>query len=78
MSSLIDSEPGEKFRIGRIRLLGRQRRRLLEMGLIPGAPVSVATVGVGGGRILCLGESRIAVDAATARTIEVARETAHE
>ncbi|WP_051179226.1 FeoA domain-containing protein [Nocardia concava] len=78
MSSLIDSKPGEKFRIGRIRLLGRQRRRLLELGLIPGAPVSVATIGVRGGRILCLGDARIAVDAATARAIDVARESAHE
>ncbi|APA96561.1 FeoA family protein [Nocardia seriolae] len=78
MSSLIDSKPGENFRIGQIRLLGRQRRRLLEMGLIPGAPVSVATVGVCGGRILRLGEARIAVDAATARAIDVARDFAHE
>ncbi|GAB0102080.1 hypothetical protein JMUB6875_10470 [Nocardia sp. JMUB6875] len=78
MSSLLDSKPGEKFRIGRIRLLGRQRRRLLEMGLIPGAPASVATIGVHGGRILCLGDARIAVDAATARAIDVARESAHE
>ncbi|GAB2508395.1 FeoA family protein [Nocardia heshunensis] len=78
MSSLIDSKPGETFRIGELRLLGRQRRRLLEMGLIPGAPVSVSAIGVCGGRILRVGEARVAVDRATARAIGVARESAHE
>lgn len=78
MQSLLSGKPGETFRIGRIALLGRHRRRLLEMGLIPGAAVTVAGVGVCGGRILRLGAARIALDAATTRAIGVVREVCHE
>lgn len=78
MSSLIDGKPGENLRIGRIGLLGRQRRRLLEMGLLPGTAITVAGVGAFGGRIVRIGDARIAVDAGTARSIGVRRESARE
>lgn len=78
MRSVLDGKPGENFRVERIGLLGRQRRRLLEMGLLPGAPITVAAIGAFGGRIVRLGEARIALDAATARAITVAAEPAHE
>ena len=46
-------------------------RRLCQLGLRPGAHVSVIRRTVGGGRLLGLGEARVAVDRATARALAV-------
>ncbi|UFS94873.1 FeoA family protein [Nocardia huaxiensis] len=71
MSTLLNGRPGDSFRIERIAGQQSHRRRLLEMGLIPGTAVTVTGVGVFGGRILRVGDARIAVDAGTAGAITV-------
>lgn len=73
MGTLRNGRPGERFQIERITVQGQYRRRLLEMGLIPGAAVTIAGVGVFGGRILRIGDARVAVDADTARSIMAER-----
>lgn len=39
---LSDLQPGERGRVVRIEMVGAQRRRLLDLGLIPGTVVTVA------------------------------------
>lgn len=46
-------------------------RRLAELGLRPGADVRVMRRTSGGGRLLGLGHSRMAVDLATLRSLDV-------
>lgn len=52
---------------------GNQRvlRRLAELGVRPGASLSVLRRTAGGGRIVGVAGSRVALDAATARDIEL-------
>ncbi|GAB4586665.1 FeoA family protein [Nocardia sp. IFM 10818] len=69
--TLMDGVRGQRFRIDRIIGDRRHRRRLLEMGLLPGTAVEVVGVGAFGGRILRIDDARVAVDAGTARQIEV-------
>ncbi len=47
-------------------------RRLRELGLRPGARVTVLQRTAFGGRVVLLGQRRIALDAATVRCVEVA------
>lgn len=46
-------------------------RRLAELGLRPGADIHVMRRTSGGGRLLGLGHSRMAVDRATLRSLDV-------
>lgn len=46
-------------------------RRLAELGLRPGAEVQVMRRTSGGGRLLGVGHSRMAVDRATLRSLDV-------
>jgi ferrous iron transport protein A len=46
-------------------------RRLAELGLRPGAEVSVMRRTAGGGRLLGIGSSRMALDRATLRSLHV-------
>lgn len=48
------------------------QRRLRELGLRPGASVTVGQRTAGGGRVVICGTARYAIDAATLRAIEVA------
>ena len=50
---------------------GTQRRRLAEFGLRPGGLVTVLARTAGGGRLVGLGTSRIALDAETARSLAI-------
>lgn len=49
----------------------RHRRRLIELGFVRGAVLSVIGRGTMGGLVLALGDSRVAVDAFTAGTLLV-------
>lgn len=49
----------------------RALRRLAELGIRPGATVEVLRRIAGGGRIVSVAGSRVALDAATARTIQL-------
>ncbi|MFF4777037.1 FeoA family protein [Microtetraspora fusca] len=49
----------------------RHRRRLAELGFVPGAVLSVLNRGMHGGLVLALGDGRVAVDALTAATLVV-------
>jgi ferrous iron transport protein A len=62
---------GSWLRVRRVTGDRRHRRRLAELGFVPGAVLSVASRSVHGGLILALGDSRVAVDAATAATLVV-------
>ena len=46
-------------------------RRLAELGLRPGADVTVMRRTAGGGRLLAVGHARMAVDAGTLRSLSV-------
>ncbi|GAB2933531.1 hypothetical protein GCM10027047_32470 [Rhodococcus aerolatus] len=46
-------------------------RRLAELGIRTGQPVQVLGRTAGGGRLLAVGDARVAVDRSTARGIEV-------
>ncbi len=48
-----------------------QRRRLAELGLRPGSPVRVVKRAAGGGLVLALGTSRVAIDRSTSTHITV-------
>jgi ferrous iron transport protein A len=48
-----------------------RERRLAELGLRRGQPVRVLHRTTGGGRLLAVGDARIAVDSRTLRAIEV-------
>lgn len=49
----------------------RHRRRLLELGFVRGAVLSVIGRGTMGGLVLALGDARVAVDSFTAGTLVV-------
>lgn len=49
----------------------RHRRRLLELGFVRGAVLSVIGRGTLGGLVLALGDARVAVDSFTAGTLVV-------
>ncbi|WP_157555125.1 FeoA family protein [Nocardia crassostreae] len=67
----MDGVRGQQFRIDRIIGDKRHRRCLLEMGLLPGTAVQIVGIGAFGGRILRIDDARVALDAGTARQIEV-------
>lgn len=62
---------GTVLRLRRVTGDRRHRRRLVELGFVPGARLSVIGRGMHGGLILGLGDARVAVDAATAGTLQV-------
>lgn len=63
-------------RVRRVTGATRHRRRLIELGFVPGAILTVLGKGALGGLVLALGDARVAVDAATAGTLLV--EPIHE
>ncbi|WP_067801315.1 FeoA family protein [Actinomadura formosensis] len=66
-----EATTGAAMRLSRVTGDRRHRRRLVELGFVPGADVSVIARGVNGGLILALGDARVAVDAGTAATLLV-------
>lgn len=62
---------------GRVRLLaadlpGPRARRLAELGLRPGSTVTVLRRTTGGGRIVAVGDARVAMSRQTARRLPAA------
>ncbi|WP_425824699.1 FeoA family protein [Streptomyces fractus] len=55
--------PGSRHRLVTVRAAADHRRRLIELGFVPGAVLRVVCAGGAGGRLLAVGESRVAVDA---------------
>lgn len=70
-SGLAGVELGVPLRLAAVHLRAPDRLRLAELGLRPGAVVTVLSRVAGNGRLLALGPSRIAVDFATARALVV-------
>ena len=58
------------LRLAAVSISGAERLRLAELGLRVGAVLTVLSRTTGGGRLLGVGTSRIAVDRATARALE--------
>jgi len=63
--------PGLPVRLTAVRLGPADRLRLAQLGLRPGAVVTVRQRMAGGARLLGLGTSRIAIDPRTARALAV-------
>lgn len=68
---LIEVPPGMEARVTSIHVPEAPRLRLGEMGLRQGALVRVIQKVGAGGRLLGMGVSRLAIDRATARSVEV-------
>ncbi|MBP2706155.1 ferrous iron transport protein A [Microbispora sp. RL4-1S] len=66
-----DFARGGVMRLSRVTGDRRHRRRLAELGFVPGAKMSVLNRGLHGGLVLVLGDGRVAVDALTAATLVV-------
>lgn len=66
-----ESVRGAVVRLCRVTGDRRHRRRLAELGFVPGVEMSVLGRGMYGGLVLALGDGRFAVDAKTAATLEV-------
>lgn len=62
---------GSRLEVCRVTGGRRHRRRLIELGFVRGAVLSVIGRGTMGGLVLALGDSRIAVDSSTADTLLV-------
>lgn len=72
MQATIASSPlHELVRVDHVDAPHVTRRRLAELGVRPGARVEVMSVTAGGGRVLAVSGSRIALDRATAAGIAV-------
>lgn len=62
---------GSRLRVCALTGGRRHRRRLLELGFVRGAVLSVIGRGTMGGLVLALGDARVAVDSFTAGTLVV-------
>jgi len=62
---------GVPVRLAAVDLPPSHRLRLAQLGLRPGAVVTVLHRMAGGARLVALGSSRVAVDPATARAVTV-------
>ena len=71
-STLKDVPERSLVTLGSPRLDATRARRLAELGLRAGARVRVLTYTAGGGRLVAIGDSRIALDGRTARQLPVA------
>ncbi len=71
-SALGDVSPGRSVRVLRVGTDAATRLRLAQFGVRPGVTVSVLARTSGGGRLLGLGPSRVALDRATVSLLEVA------
>ncbi|MCA0435455.1 MAG: ferrous iron transport protein A [Actinobacteria bacterium] len=67
--TVADAPLGATLSVASIAAEGPAQRRLAELGIRPGARVAVLRRTAGGGRILGVADSRVALDAGTARTI---------
>lgn len=67
--TLADLAVGERAVLDRARLDHARARRLAELGLRPGARVTVTARTAGGGRIVAVDHARIALDRATLRQL---------
>jgi ferrous iron transport protein A len=70
-TGLAGSPVGAVVRLTGLHLAARDRLRLAELGLRPGAAVTVLARTAGDGRVVGLGTSRIALDHATACRLAV-------
>lgn len=71
MPTLSALRPGRAARLRELDLAPATRLRLAELGLRPGAVVRVVNRTPGGGCVVGLGTSRVAVDLRTARLVTV-------
>jgi ferrous iron transport protein A len=70
---LRDCRPTDRARLHRIDGDREQRRRLMELGFVPGQILRVLGRGATGGLLLAVGDARIAVDTETCRALRVGR-----
>ncbi|NJC73149.1 ferrous iron transport protein A [Planosporangium thailandense] len=68
---LRDCRPADRARLNRIEGDRQQRRRLMELGFVPGQILRVLGRGATGGLLLAVGDARIAVDVETCRALRV-------
>ena len=70
-TGLIASAVGATVRLTGIDIGAAERLRLAQLGLRPGALFTILARTSGGGRLIALGTSRIALDRSTARRLAV-------
>jgi Fe2+ transport system protein FeoA len=68
-----DCRPGGEMLLREVRAEGADRRRLAEWGFLPGVRLRLVARSVAGGLVIALGDARVALDAALARTLIVDR-----
>jgi ferrous iron transport protein A len=68
---LRDCPLGREVRLRRLATGRRERRRLLELGFVPGAWLRVIGRGVAGGLVVAVGDARVALDADTGASLVV-------
>lgn len=71
---LVEARPGGGFRVVTVEALADQARRLAELGLRPGRRVEVVHNHGADGVVVGLGDERLALPPALARSIVVAEE----
>ena len=74
--ALGDVSPGSAVQVLRVDADAATRLRLAQFGVRPGVTVAVLSRTSGGGRLLGLGSSRIALDRATVSRLHVAERAA--
>lgn len=75
-STVADAPLGATLTLESVTIAEGARRRLAELGLRPGALLTVVRRTAGAGRIVAVADSRIALDVVTARSLLVRREGA--
>jgi Fe2+ transport system protein FeoA len=70
---LRDCRPADRARLYRIDGDRHQRRRLMELGFVPGQVLRVLGRGATGGLLLAIGDARVAVDVETCQALRVDR-----
>lgn len=69
--TLVAAAPAVPVRLAEVDVPAAQRRRLAELGIRAGALVTVLGRTAGGGRLLAIGTSRVALDRDTAACVLV-------
>ena len=69
--TLRDCPAGHAVRLHRLALGQTARERLVELGLVPGVRVRVIGQGAAGGRLVAVGDARVALDGGTCGSLVV-------
>ncbi len=66
-----DAAPGATFRLSRVEGTREHRRRLMELGFVPGRLLRVLARGATGGLLIGVDDARLALDQETCHSLQV-------